>query len=220
MALGALPLPPYIAGKRAPTRRTRPTIRPSMPVNPAPWRRRPPAALLGCLAGSDRRRRDRTGPCHPAWSGPGPSCRSRRTTPPIIACMRKSAPSIPRRPHGSMPYAPAAGGSSRSAPRRCGCWKAQRIPTARSAVRRRHRDLHHARLPLPRGRRARDELPSAALHPVHAGERFRGLETMRAAYAHAVRDGYTASILRGCEPAVSDKTRDPRPIDRAYDTGD
>ena len=39
------------------------------------------------------------------------------------------------------------------------------------AVRGRHRDLHHPRLPLPRDRRPRHQLPSAALDPVHAGRR-------------------------------------------------
>ena len=36
-------------------------------------------------------------------------------------------------------------------------------------LRRRDRHLHHARLPLPRGGRAADQFPSAALDPVHAG---------------------------------------------------
>ena len=40
-------------------------------------------------------------------------------------------------------------------------------------VRRRHRDLHHARLPLPGDRRPHDQLPSAQIDPVHAGQRAR-----------------------------------------------
>ena len=39
-------------------------------------------------------------------------------------------------------------------------------------LRRRDGDLHHARLSLPRRRRAADQLPSAALDPVHAGLRL------------------------------------------------
>ena len=42
---------------------------------------------------------------------------------------------------------------------------------AHRAFRRRDRDLHHARLSLPRGRRAADQFPSAALDAVHAGLR-------------------------------------------------
>ena len=42
------------------------------------------------------------------------------------------------------------------------------------AVRRRHRDLHHARLSLQGDRRADHQLPFAALDPVHAGQRADG----------------------------------------------
>ena len=40
-----------------------------------------------------------------------------------------------------------------------------------AAVHRRDRHLHHARLPLPLGRRADDQFPSAEIDPVHAGQR-------------------------------------------------
>ncbi|GJE76544.1 tRNA preQ1(34) S-adenosylmethionine ribosyltransferase-isomerase QueA [Methylorubrum suomiense] len=49
---------------------------------------------------------------------------------------------------------------------------------------------------------------------------FAGLETMRAAYAHAIRDGYRFYSYGDASLLFPDKTRDPRPIDRAYDTGD
>ncbi len=41
-----------------------------------------------------------------------------------------------------------------------------------AALRRRHGHLHHPRLPVPGGGRADDQLPPAALDPVHAGERL------------------------------------------------
>ena len=58
------------------------------------------------------------------------------------------------------------------------------------SVRRRHGDLHHARLSLQGGRRADHQLPSAAVDPVHAGQRADGLDVMKAAYAHAIAAGY------------------------------
>ena len=64
--------------------------------------------------------------------------------------------------------------------------------TARSQpFARRDRDLHHAGLPLPRGRRADDQFPPAALDPVHAGlAPSPGSRRMQAAYAHAIAAGY------------------------------
>ena len=44
----------------------------------------------------------------------------------------------------------------------------------RPPLRRRDRDLHHAGKPVPRGRRALDQFPPAALDPVHAGVGFFG----------------------------------------------
>ena len=63
-----------------------------------------------------------------------------------------------------------AGASSRSARPRCGCSRARdRGRWHHPRLRRRHLDLHHAGLPLPRRRYAADQLPPAALDPVHAG---------------------------------------------------
>ena len=75
---------------------------------------------------------------------------------------------------------------------------------------RRDLDLHHAGLSLQGVDRCY-QFPSAALDAVHAGLGFAGLEPMRAAYAHAIADGYRfysygdASLLF---PAASDMARD------------
>ncbi len=56
----------------------------------------------------------------------------------------------------------------------CGCWKSAADENGQvHAILRRDRHLHPARPSLPRGRSADDQLPSAALHPVHAGLRLR-----------------------------------------------
>ena len=57
-------------------------------------------------------------------------------------------------------------------------------------VRRRHGDLHHARLQVPRDRRADDQLPPAEIDAVHAGQRADGARAMQAAYAHAIAHEY------------------------------
>ena len=85
----------------------------------------------------------------------------------------------------------AAAASSRSARHRCGCSRARPTRTARLAAwSRRDRHLHHAGLPL----RAVDmlmtnfHLPRSTLFMLVSA--FSGLETMRAAYAHAIESGY------------------------------
>ncbi len=57
-----------------------------------------------------------------------------------------------------------------------------------AALFRRHVHLHHARLPLSRRRRADDQFPPAALDAVHAGQRLR-------------RARYDAGGLRACDRA-------------------
>ena len=58
------------------------------------------------------------------------------------------------------------------------------------AVCRRDRDLHHAGLPLSRGRHAADQFSPAALDAVHAGVGLLRSRDHERAYAHAIADGY------------------------------
>ena len=97
----------------------------------------------------------------------------------------------PRPPTRSMRRAPRAAASSRSAPPRCGCWKARPPKTARSepfagdtaifitpGYRFRAVDILLTNFHLPR---------STLFMLVSA---FSGLETMKRAYAHAIDSGY------------------------------
>ena len=58
------------------------------------------------------------------------------------------------------------------------------------AVRRRDRYLHHAGLPLSRGRYSPDQFSSAAFDAVHAGIGVQRPRDHEAAYAHAIASGY------------------------------
>ena len=83
-------------------------------------------------------------------------------------------------------------------------------------VRRRHRDLHHPRLPLPRGRRPRHQLPSAALDPVHARLGADGLGDDESEPMRMPSRAATASIpmaMRACccRPRRRSRTR-PRSL--------
>ncbi len=71
------------------------------------------------------------------------------------------------------------------------------------ALLRRDGDLHYARLSFQSRRYAADQFPSAALDAVHAGRAFCGLETMHAAYAHAIAAELPLLFLWRCLPAVS-----------------
>ena len=108
-------------------------------------------------------------PTSRCMSAPAPSSRSGSTTPTSTACMPNGARSRRRRPTPSPPprrrrqhrhhrAAPARIGGARRTDARLG---------------RRDRHLHHAGLSLPGRRPAADQLPSAALDPVHAGLRLR-----------------------------------------------
>ena len=89
-------------------------------------------------------------------------------------------------PNGARSAAETAGGAQRgarrrparhrrSAPPRCALLEtAAADDGAHRALRRRDRHLHHARLPLPRRRRADDQLPPAEVDAVHAGLGLRG----------------------------------------------
>lgn len=72
--LGALPLPPTSRASAPPTRRTRPTTRPSMPVSPA----RSPPPLPACISRTRcsraSTRRGSSGSTSPCMSGPARSC--------------------------------------------------------------------------------------------------------------------------------------------------
>ena len=70
-------------------------------------------------------------------------------------------------------------------------------------VRGRHRHLHHPRLPLPRGRRpvTNFHLPRSTLFMLVSA--LMGLEAMQAAYAHAIARGLPLLFLWRCEPAAA-----------------
>ena len=94
------------------------------------------------------------------------------------------------------------------------------------AVLGRHGDLHHAGLPLPRGRRPDDELPPAALDPVHAGLGLRRARQHAGGLCARDRTGYRfysygdASLLFRAgrsarhERRTSSPSRSPRPTAR------
>ena len=111
-------------------RRTSPTTRPSTPARTARWPRRPPGLhftpeLLEALSGARRRAALR----HPA--------RRRRHLPAGEDRGRRRAPHARRVRRGlggdrrgaERRARARAGASSRSAPRRCGCWRARRTRT-------------------------------------------------------------------------------------------
>ena len=80
-----------------------------------------------------QRARHRAAQGHAACRRRARSCRSRPRTPPATGCMPECAAlSARRRRRRSTRRARTAGASSRSARRRCGCWKARRAMTARS----------------------------------------------------------------------------------------
>ena len=62
------------------------------------------------------------------------------------------------------------------------------------------RDLHPARLPVPRGGRADDQLPPAEVDTDHAGHGADGARGVRAIYAHAIAPatGSTPTAMRAC----------------------
>ena len=62
-------------------------------------------------------------------------------------------------------------------------------------------DLHHPRLPLPRGRRADDQFPSAALHACHAGERLQRARCDPQGLCARDRSGLSLLLLRRRVPA-------------------
>jgi S-adenosylmethionine:tRNA ribosyltransferase-isomerase len=70
--LGALPLPPYIAGKRATDAQD--TTRPSMPASPARLPPPPPACISRTPCSRASTRRGSSGSTSPCMSGPAHSC--------------------------------------------------------------------------------------------------------------------------------------------------
>ena len=72
-------------------------------------------------------------------------------------------------------------------------------------VRRRHRHLHHPRLPLPRDRRPDHQLPPAALDPVHAGLGADGGGGDAGGLCARDRGRLSLLFLRRCEPAERGK---------------
>ena len=107
------------------------------------------------------------------------------------ACRRRHLPAGTVRRHRAAPHArrtrrdhaagrrrdqcrtrARAGAWSRWAPPACACWRPRQPTRQHPPIRRRHRAVHRAGLPVPRGRSAADQLPSAALDAVHAGLRL------------------------------------------------
>ena len=169
---GNCPCRPTSPASVRPTTRTAPTTRPSMPGTRAPSPRRPPACISPTRI---VRRLDERGVGRHFVTlhvGAGTFLPVKADDTASTGCMRNGATSTPETAAALNAARAAEGGSSRSAPRRCGCWRAPRARTARAPLRGRDRDLHHARLPLQGGRRADDQLPPAALDPVHAGLRL------------------------------------------------
>ena len=174
-AHGEVPLPPYItrAGWRGRSSATRPCTRSTRAPSPRPRRafistkqrsqRLRDAGVETRLPHAARRRRH-----VPA----GRERRPRRS----IGCTASRSRSRRRPRTRSRRRARAAAASSRSARPRCA--RSNRPPATTAACRTgsaRNVALHHARLPLPRRRRAPHELPPAALDAADAGERVRGL---------------------------------------------
>ena len=95
-----------------------------------------------------------------------------------------------RRRRGSRRRGGAAGGSSRWGRRRVAPPRSAAGRTEIGAVRGGHRHLHHAGLPLRAvgGLVTNFHLPRSTLFMLVSA--LMGLETMRAAYAHAIREGY------------------------------
>ena len=109
-----------------------------------------------------------------------------------------------RRRARSTPCAARAGASSPSAPRRCGCSRRAGDATASIApFAGDDRHLHHARLPLPRRRRAADQLPPAALDAVHAGRGLLRPRAMQRGLCACDRARLPLLFLRRRLPALS-----------------
>ena len=172
-ARGEVPLPPYIAAAARPTSRTAPTTRRCSPATTARSPRRPPGCISRrtLLARSPARASRSHGVTLHVGAGTFLPVKADDTDEHKMHAEMGTMIAADRR-RRSTRRARQAAGSSRSAPPRCACSKARRATTARiAAVRRRDRHLHHAGLPVPRGRPAADQFPPAALDPVHAGRR-------------------------------------------------
>ena len=168
-----MPLPPYIAGRRARGRaRRRPTTRPSMPREDGSVAA-PTAGLHftpELLAALDARGVSRHFVTLHVGAG---------TFLPV------KTEDVARAPHARRVRARFRADDRRSAERGRAPRGGRIVAVGTTALRllesaadedgairpfaRRDRDLHHARLPLPRRRRADDQLPPAALDAVHAG---------------------------------------------------
>ena len=138
----------------------------------------------------------------PCMSGRAPSCRSRPRTPPITACMPNGARSPPTPPNGST--AARAGGGRIVA---VGTTSLRLLESAAAEdgrvqpVQRRHRDLHHPRLPLQGRRPADHQFPFAAIHPIHAGLGLFGTGHHAARLRPRHRNGLSLLFLWRCMPA-------------------
>ncbi len=169
--LGTPPLPPYIASKRAPDERDAADYQTMFAVNEGAVAA-PTAGLhfTPALEAALRAARRRAAPHHAACRcrhlPAGQGGRHRRAQ----ACMPNGA-RLSRATADALNAARAKGGRIVAV----GTTSLRLLESAAGgrrhdpAVLRRDRDLHHAGLPVSRGRYAADEFPSAALDAVHAG---------------------------------------------------
>ena len=179
--------------------------RPSTPATTAPWPRRRPA----CISRPSCWRRW-TRAASPAissrcTSAPAPSCPSRPTTPPSTGCTPSGARSPPRPP----PRSNARARSRRAHRRRRHHLAAAAGDGARPRTARSGRSPARRRIFITPGYRFRAvdvlmtnfHLPRSTLFMLVAA--FCGLDTMRAAYAHAIARRLPLLFLRRRLPAPS-----------------
>ena len=192
---GRLPLPPYIAAKRARrTTRTAPTTRPSMPRDDGAVAA-PTAGLHftpELLAALDARGVARHFVTLHVGAGTFLPVKADDTAEHQMHAEWGEVDRRRRRQRAQRRARRTAGASSRvgtTSLRLAG--ERRRARTASiAAVHRRDRHLHHARLPLPAvdALMTNFHLPRSTLFMLVSA--FAGLETMRAAYAHAIARGY------------------------------
>ncbi len=191
-----MPLPPYIASRRAGGRPGPQRL--SDHVRAGGGRRgradRGPAFHRRPDAGARRARHLRAfrdAPCRARHLPAG----AERTTPKATRCMPSTASSAPRRA-AALNAVKARGGKIVAV----GTTSLRLLESAADeygtleAVRRRDRHLHHAGLSLPLRRSPVDQLPSAALNPVHAGRRLLGSRYHEARLRPCRRRSAIASI--------------------------
>ena len=126
----------------------------------------------------------------PSTSALAPSSRCGSRPSPSIACTASASTFPPPPPRPSPPPGPPAAASSRSAPPACAPSNRRPGKTVQYAPGRRKRKSSSPRLSLPGGGSPGHQLPPAEIDLAHAGFGLRRHDAIRAAYAHAVAEGY------------------------------